>query len=56
MSPEAIRALNRGAKISNFHQDMGERRLSKYYLMEGGNLLCKIGTAYFGCRTKEGKI
>ncbi|WP_235378825.1 glutamate synthase-related protein [Candidatus Coxiella mudrowiae] len=56
MSPEAIRALNRGAKMGNFHQDMGEGGLSKYYLIEGGNLLCKIGTAYFGCRTKEGKF
>lgn len=24
--------------------------------MEGGNLPCKIGTAYFSCRTKEGKF
>ncbi len=56
ISPEAIRSLNRGAKIGNFLQDTGEGGLSKYHLMEGGDLTWEIGTGYFGCRTKEGKF
>jgi len=54
ISPEAIRALNRGAKLGNFAQDTGEGGLSKYHLMEGGDLIWEIGTGYFGCRTADG--
>ena len=54
ISAEAVRALNRGAKMGNFYQDTGEGGLSKYHLMEGGDLVWEIGTAYFGCRTKNG--
>lgn len=56
ISAEAVRALNRGAKMGNFHQDTGEGGVSKYHLMEGGDLVWEIGTAYFGCRTKNGKF
>lgn len=56
ISAEAVRALNRGAKLGGFHQDTGEGGLSKYHLMEGGDLVWEIGTAYFGCRTKDGKF
>lgn len=56
ISAEAVRALNRGAKLGNFHQDTGEGGLSKYHLMEGGDIVWEIGTGYFGCRTKDGKF
>lgn len=56
ISPEAIRALNRGAKLGNFAQDTGEGGLSKYHLMEGGDIIWEIGTGYFGCRTEDGKF
>ncbi len=56
ISPEAIRALNRGAKMGNFAQDTGEGGLSKYHLQEGGDIIWEIGTGYFGCRTKDGKF
>ncbi len=56
ISPEAIRALNRGAKLGGFAQDTGEGGLSKYHLMEGGDIIWEIGTGYFGCRTKDGKF
>lgn len=56
ISPEAIRSLNRGAKLGNFAQDTGEGGLSKYHLMEGGDIIWEIGTGYFGCRTKEGNF
>lgn len=54
LSPEAIRALNRGARLGNFAQDTGEGGLSKYHLMEGGDLIWEIGTGYFGCRDTHG--
>ncbi len=54
ISPEAIRALNRGAKLGNFHQDTGEGGISRYHLEEGGDLVWELGTGYFGCRTKDG--
>lgn len=56
ISPEAIRALNRGAKLGNFLQSTGEGGLSKYHLMEGGDLTWQIGTGFFGCRTPDGKF
>ena len=54
ISQEAVRALNRGAKIGGFHHDTGEGGLSKYHLMEGGDLVWEIGSGYFGCRTPTG--
>lgn len=54
ISPEAVRALNRGAKLGNFYQDTGEGGLSKYHLMEGGDIVWELGTGYFGARDKNG--
>lgn len=56
ISKNAIRALNRGAKMGNFCHNTGEGGLSKYHLIEGGDLIWQLGTAYFGCRTKEGRF
>lgn len=54
ISSNAIRALNRGAKMGGFIHNTGEGGLSPYHLIEGGDLVWQLGTAYFGCRTKEG--
>ncbi len=54
LSSEAIRALNRGAKLGHFHHDTGEGGLSCHHLVEGGDLVWEIGTGYFGCRTADG--
>lgn len=54
LSSRAIRALNRGAKMGSFSQNTGEGGLSSYHLMEGGDLVWQLGTAYFGARTAEG--
>ena len=54
LSPEAVMALNWGAKVGNFYQNTGEGGLAPYHLKYGGNLVWQIGTAYFGCRTPEG--
>jgi len=55
MSAEAIEALNRGAAIAGCMQNTGEGGLSEYHL-NGGDLVFQIGTAYFGCRDKDGNF
>ena len=37
-----------------FYQNTGEGGLSPYHLKNSGDIVWQIGTAYFGCRTKEG--
>ena len=56
LSPNAIRALNKGANIGNFAHNTGEGGISPYHLEGGGDLIWQIGTGYFGCRTKDGKF
>lgn len=56
LSKPAIRALNRGAKIGGFAHNTGEGSLSPYHLAEGGDIIWQIGTANFGCRTKDGQF
>jgi glutamate synthase domain-containing protein 2 len=50
LSTNAIRALNRGAKLGGFAHNTGEGGISPYHLEEGGDLVWQIGTGYFGCR------
>lgn len=54
LSQNAIRALNRGAKLGSFAHNTGEGGLSRYHLMEGGDIIWQIGTGYFGCRNDDG--
>ncbi|WP_441293943.1 glutamate synthase-related protein [Arsenicicoccus sp. oral taxon 190] len=54
LSPNAIRALNKGAKMGGFAHDTGEGGLSPYHLEHGGDLIWEIGTGYFSTRTKDG--
>ncbi|KAA5547368.1 FMN-binding glutamate synthase family protein [Roseiconus nitratireducens] len=56
LSANAVLALNGGAKLGNFAHATGEGGLSQYHLRPGGDLVWEIGTAYFGCRTKEGRF
>jgi glutamate synthase domain-containing protein 2 len=56
LSPNAIRALNRGAKIGGFYHDTGEGSISSYHREHGGDLVWEIGSGYFGCRTSDGKF
>jgi glutamate synthase domain-containing protein 2 len=53
LSAPAVVALNRGAKLAGCMQNTGEGGLSAYHL-NGGELIFQIGTAYFGCRDKQG--
>ncbi|MEM6462170.1 MAG: FMN-binding glutamate synthase family protein [Pseudomonadota bacterium] len=54
LSPNAIHALNAGAKLGNFAHNTGEGGLSPYHLAGGGDIIFQVGTGYFGCRTQDG--
>jgi glutamate synthase domain-containing protein 2 len=54
LSPNAIRALNSGAKKGNFAHDTGEGGLSLYHREHGGDLIWEIGSGYFSCRNGDG--
>lgn len=56
LSANAIRSLNRGAKLGGFAHDTGEGGISPYHLEHGGDLIWEIGSGYFGCRTKDGRF
>lgn len=56
LSANAIRALNKGAKMGNFYHDTGEGSLSPYHLEYGGDIVWELGSGYFGCRTLDGKF
>lgn len=54
LSANAIRSLNKGAKIGGFAHDTGEGSVSPYHKEFGGDLIWEIGSGYFGCRTLDG--
>src|SRR5215470_2543149 len=54
LSPNAIRALNKGAAAGNFAHDTGEGGLSPYHRENGGDLIWEIGSGYFGARNPDG--
>ena len=56
LSPNAIRALNKGARKGNFAHDTGEGGLSTYHLENGGDIIWEIGSGYFSCRDGDGRF
>ena len=54
LSANAIRALNKGARLGNFYHDTGEGSLSRYHREHGGDIVWEIGSGYFGCRDEDG--
>jgi glutamate synthase domain-containing protein 2 len=56
LSANAIRALNKGAKMGGFAHDTGEGGLSQYHREYGGDIIWEIGSGYFGCRTLDGRF
>lgn len=56
LSKNAIRSLNRGAKIGGFSHNTGEGSMSPYHLEFGGDIVWQIGTGYFGCRDEDGNF
>ena len=53
LSPNAIRALNGGAKKNHFAHDTGEGGLSPYHREMGGDIVWEVGSGYFGCRKAD---
>ena len=56
LSANAIRALNRGARMGGFAHDTGEGSISPYHREAGGDLIWEIGSGYFGCRDANGNF
>ena len=54
LSANAVRALNRGARIGEFYHDTGEGGFSPYHAENGGDIVWEIGSGYFGARNKDG--
>src|SRR6516165_2500940 len=54
LSANAVRALNKGAKIGGFAHDTGEGGFSPYHSEHGGDIIWEIGSGYFGCRNEDG--
>src|SRR5262245_6851189 len=54
LSANAIRALNKGAKLGGFAHDTGEGSISRYHREHGGDLIWELGSGYFGCRNNDG--
>ena len=56
LSPNAIRAMNKGAAMGGFAQVTGEGAVSRYHREHGGDLVWQIGSGYFGCRHPDGSF
>lgn len=56
LSANAIRALNKGAKLGGFAHDTGEGSISPYHREHGGDIIWEIGSGYFGCRDDQGRF
>ena len=56
VSPNAIMALNRGAKLGGFAHNTGEGSISPYHRKHGGDIIWQVATGYFGCRTRDGRF
>jgi glutamate synthase domain-containing protein 2 len=56
LSANAIRALNRGAKMGGFYHDTGEGSVSPYHREGGGDIVWEVASGYFGCRTADGRF
>lgn len=54
LSPNAILALNWGAKLGGFAHTTGEGSISRFHKRHLGDLIWQIGSGYFGCRTEHG--
>ncbi|MCI4664724.1 MAG: FMN-binding glutamate synthase family protein [Neomegalonema sp.] len=56
ISPNAIRAMNKGAMMGGFAQVTGEGAISRYHREHGGDLIWQLGSGYFGARDADGRF
>src|ERR1700760_4420733 len=56
LSPNAVRALNSGARKGGFAHDPGGGGFSPYHREMGGDIIWEVGSGYFGCRHRDGRF
>ena len=56
LSPVAVTALSKGAKLAGCWINTGEGGLSPYHLVGGADVVFQIGTAKYGVRTEQGEL
>lgn len=56
LSANAVRSLNRGAKLGNFAHDTGEGGFSPYHEEHGGDIIWELGSGYFSARNGDGSF
>jgi len=56
LSANAVRSLNKGAKLGGFFHDTGEGGFSPYHKEFGGDIVWEIGSGYFGARNPDGSF
>ncbi len=56
LSANAIRALNKGAKMGGFAHDTGEGGFSVHHREFGGDIIWEVASGYFGCRNEDGSF
>ena len=56
LSANAIRALNKGARLGGFSHDTGEGSISRYHREGGGDIVWEVASGYFGCRDERGRF
>lgn len=56
LSANAIRSLNKGARLGGFAHDTGEGGFSPYHREYGGDIVLQIGSGYFACRNPDGSF
>ncbi len=56
LSPNAVLALNEGARRGRFFHDTGEGSISRFHREPGGDLVWEVGSGYFGCRNPDGSF
>src|SRR5258705_6079621 len=56
LSPNAVRALNAGAKKGGFAHDTGDGGVSPYHRENGGRIISEIGSGHVRCRKPAGRF
>ncbi len=56
LSANAVRSLNRGAKLGGFAHDTGEGGFSPYHEEHGGDIIWELGSGYFSARNADGSF
>jgi glutamate synthase domain-containing protein 2 len=56
LSANAVRSLNKGARMGGFYHDTGEGGFSPYHEENGGDIVWELGSGYFGARDPDGRF